>query len=72
MREGLTITPGTCWGCGCTDQDACFDEVADNCCHWVDEQRTWCSVCALKYAQAIVLREGGALEDEPLIIPVAA
>jgi len=33
-----------CRICGCTDNNACWDEVLDQPCHWVDADL--CSVCA--------------------------
>ena len=38
-----------CIGCGCDDNHACYDEIADNPCHWVRLDRSAglgvCSAC---------------------------
>lgn len=45
---------GVCSGCGCTEQDACYDEANGLPCHWVTEGEDWCSVCALNYGSIVI------------------
>lgn len=38
--------PGTCYGCGCTDDRACLARHEDDePCHWSNPQHTLCSMC---------------------------
>lgn len=43
-----------CWGCGCTEADACVDPETGLGCAWVSEARNFCSNCALLYASLVV------------------
>lgn len=57
-RPALTIAKqGVCWGCGCTEAQACrdFDDEAGyrSTCYWVSPDCTLCNVCALRYAAAL-------------------
>ena len=42
----LDLLEETCRGCGCTDDDACWDEETKGPCHWVKSDL--CSLCAQK------------------------
>lgn len=44
MSEALQ--PGICRICGCTDEDACFDEATERPCSWVGPECDVCSRCA--------------------------
>ena len=57
MRPALQVAPqpGVCNGCGCVDDSACLDPATREPCFWVDEDETWCSLCAAVYA-AFVFR----------------
>jgi hypothetical protein len=43
------LPPGTCVECGCTDENACTDELKVlgevTTCSWVDASHTLCSTC---------------------------
>jgi len=49
------MEPGVCRGCGCTDDEACFDEATGGACYWIDPECTLCSRCA---------RHGHAIAEE--------
>lgn len=38
--ELLSLTPGECYVCSCTEDNACIEG-----CTWVDDQRSLCSTC---------------------------
>lgn len=50
----LDLLEETCQGCGCTDNNACWDEENNCPCHWVEPRL--CSVCF----RALQEPEGGA------------
>lgn len=68
-RAGLTIQPGICWSCLCNDYRACQDPDTGENCSWANEDETFCSVCALIYAQAVLAE--GEKERELGIQPAA-
>jgi hypothetical protein len=42
IRDAETML--VCRGCGCTENDACYDEESEETCHWVEVD--WCNRCA--------------------------
>lgn len=52
-RAAFTIAPGVCKLCGCTEDRACLDTETFEGCHWVNEERTVCNVCALTYSRSL-------------------
>lgn len=44
LAGGVVTSENVCEICGCTDQDACWDEAQGQPCHWVSPGL--CSTCA--------------------------
>jgi hypothetical protein len=42
--DEIEVVGGSCAGCGCSDDDPCFDED-DMPCAWADQQHTLCTEC---------------------------
>lgn len=68
MGTGLLIV-GQCQACNCTDALPCADPHTGLPCEWVDDEHSFCSVCALfaggmamGAAPGTILCFGGAVE----------
>lgn len=61
----MTVTPGVCRYCGCTEDHACLvghPSCNPQPCSWVEPTRTVCSnpECIVKFAADIKRAKGGA------------